>query len=169
MELIVKAASTLGLIALLSGCVKTPDLKDGYTYDVKKIHIIKYQDESYHYRPDHTWSYKLNANSANMNNVTSGGILSCKEGDIWFISLKDREEERKIRYRYFISLSKFQLNDMREDPHFIPRENSKEFKNLIRMDTEYAKQGLIGCSGKIPKAEMEKIIPQSRAISVPAL
>ncbi len=169
MKFIVKVASTLSVIALLSGCVKIPNSTEGYVYDTKKIHIIKYQNESYHYRPDHTWSYKLNANSANMNNVASSGILSCKEGDIWFISLKDREEERKIRYRYFISLSKFQLNDMREDPNFIPRENSKEFKNLVRMDTEYAKLGLIGCSAKIPKEEIEKILPKSSAISVPTL
>lgn len=169
MGVIARTLSTLGTVVLLSGCVNTPTPTEEYTYDSNKVHIIKYQDESYHYRPNHSWSYKLNANSANMNNITSGGVLSCKEGDVWYISLKDREEERKIRYRYFISLSKLQINEMREDSTFIPRENSKEFKNLVRMDSEYAKLGLIGCSGKIPKAEIEKIIPQSSAINVPTL
>lgn len=168
MNVVVKMGGVL-IAIMLSACVSTPTSMQKYVFDKNKIHILKYQEEGYYYRPNHSWSYILHANSANMNNITSGGILSCKENDIWYISIKDREEERKIRYRYFISLSKFQLNDMRKDSTFIPRENSKEFKNLVRMDTEYAKLGLIGCSSKIPKAEIEKILPQSSAISLPTL
>ena len=161
-------ASVVGTVLLVSGCTTTSAVAEKKAFDINKRHIVKHYEDAYYYRPNHSWSYKLSEYSANLNNVASGGLLTCKENDIWFISINDRAEEKKIRYRYFISLAKSQLEKMWSDPTFIPRRDSKEFKDLIKIDTQMAQQGLIGCSGKIPKERIEKIIPVSEVIAVPS-
>ncbi len=165
---IVAMASVAGAVVLLSGCSTTMAATEKYPFDLKKRHIAKHYDNDYYYRPNHSWSYKLNKNHANLNNVASGGLLNCKENDIWFISIDDRPEEEKIRYRYFISLSKAQLEDMKGDLTEIPRRDSKEFKDLREIDTQMAQQGLIGCAGRIPKDQVEKIIPMSEVVAIPS-
>ena len=169
MRAVVKIASVVGVALLLNGYATTLVAAEAYSFDKNKQHIVQHYGGDYHYRPNHAWSYKLDKNSAHLNNVASGGLLTCKENDIWYISTHDRAEEKKIRYRYFISLSKFDLNDMKKDPTFIPRRDSKEFNALIEIDTQMVQQGLIGCSGKIPKGQIEKILPMSDAISIPSL
>lgn len=166
MRAVAKIVGVAGAALVLSGCASTPVATEKYAFDINKRHIVQYYEDEYHYRPNHSWSYKLDENSANLNNIAAGGYLTCEENDIWFISMEDREEEKKIRYRYFISLSKSQLNDMKDDPTFIPRRDSKEFKELIEIDTRMAKQDLIGCSGKLPKNQVEKITSLSDVVSI---
>lgn len=146
-----------GAALLTSGCVSTSSIEKKHPYSSDKGHIAEYDKETYYYKPDHSWSHRLDANTAHINSVASGGLITCKEDDIWFISLNERAEEGKIRYRYFISLAKSQLMDMKDDPNYIPREDSKEFKDLIEIDTQMAQQGLIGCSEKLSKQEVAKI------------
>lgn len=167
--MIVKVAVAACVALLLSGCDNaTPAAQHNkQAFDLKKQHIVKHYKDAYYYRPNNAWSYKLSANSANLNSVTSGGHLKCQENDIWFISNSDRAPEKKIRYRYYISLAKLQLNKMEEDPNYIPRRDSKEFKDLIEIDTQMAKQGLIGCSSQIPKGRIENILPQGEVVSIP--
>ena len=163
-----KIAITAAISLLMNGCSSnTPAVQNKQAFNLKQLHIVKHYKDSYHYRPNNAWSYKQSANSANLNNVTSGGKLQCKENDIWYISNHDRAPEKKIRYRYLISLAKSQLNKMKEEPEYIPRRDSQEFKDLIEIDTQMAKQGLIGCAGQIPKEVIEKILPQSEVISIP--
>ena len=165
----IKVVIATGTVLLLSGCNNTtPTVQNNQAFNVKQQHIIKHYEDAYYYRPNNAWSYKQSANSANLNNVASGDILKCKENDIWFISNQDRAPEKKIRYRYTISLSKSQLNKMKEDPDYIPRRYSKEFKDLTEIDTQMAKKGLIGCAGQIPKERIEKILPQSEVLTVPS-
>ena len=161
--------SALSIAFLLNGCNNTPTVQNKQTFDLNQQNIIKHYKDAYYYRPANAWSYKLSANSANLNNVASGGILKCKENDIWFISNDDRAPEKKIRYRYMISLSKSQLNKMEDESEYIPRRDSKEFKDLIGIDTQMAKRGLIGCRHQIPKERIEKILPQSEVIEIPQI
>ena len=169
MRIVAKTASVAGIALLLSGCTTTPAVAEKSTFDSSKRHIVKHYKDAYYYRPNQAWSYKLNANSANFNNVASGGLLECKENDIWFLSIADRAEERKIRDRYFIGLSKFDLEDMKSDPTLIPRRDSKEFKDLMEIDRQMAEQDLIGCAGQIPANQVEKIIPMSEVVTIPSL
>ncbi len=166
---LVAIAGVSGVMLVLSGCAMTSVATEKPPFDIKKQHILKHYEDVYYYRPNQSWSYKLDANSANLNNVASGGLLNCKEDDIWFRSIQDGAEEEKIRYRYMISLSKSQLEDMKDDPTFIPRRDSKEFKDLIEIDTQMAQQNLIGCSSEIPKEQVEKIMPVSDVIAIPSL
>lgn len=161
--------SALSIAFLLNGCNNTPTVQKTQAFDLNKQNIVKHYKDAYYYRPSNAWSYKLSANSANLNNVTSNGILKCKENDIWFISNNNRAPEQKIRYKYTISLSKSQLNKMEEDTEFIPRRDSKEFHDLIEIDTQMAKRGLIGCRHQIPKERIEKILPQSEVIEIPKI
>ena len=164
----IKLLVTVSSVWFLIGCNNaTPTVQNKQTFDLNHQNIVKHYKDAYYYRPSNAWSYKLSANSANLNNVASGGILKCKENDIWFISNNDRAPEKKIRYRYTISLSKSQLNKMEEDSEFIPRRDSKEFQDLVEIDTEMAKKGLIGCRNQIPKDRIEKILPQSEVIEIP--
>ncbi|MEA2048517.1 MAG: hypothetical protein U9O64_08760 [Campylobacterota bacterium] len=159
--------SALSMAFLLDGCNSTPTVQNTQAFNVNQQNIVKHYKDAYYYRPSNAWSYKLSANSANLNNVASGGILKCKENDIWFISNNDRNPEKNIRYRYMISLSKAQLNKMEDEPEYIPRRDSKEFHDLIEIDTQMAKKGLIGCRHQIPKGRIEKILPQSEVIEIP--
>ncbi len=147
----------LGVVSLLGGCLGSSSVEKKYPYDSNKRHIVEYDEETYYYRPDNSWSHILDANTAHLNSVVSGGLLTCGEDDIWFISLDDRADEGKIRYRYFISLAKSQLMDMEDDSEYIPRDDSKEFQDLIEIDTQMARQGLIGCSKKLSEEEIIKI------------
>lgn len=146
-----------GLMLFLSGCSNTASAEKEYAYNINKHHLIHYNSKEYYYAPNHSWSQILNANAANLNNVASGDILDCKENDIWFISLNEREKEEKVRYRYIISLAKNQLMKMEDNATYIPRRNSKEFKDLTETDTQMAHKGLIGCSGRISKESFSKI------------
>lgn len=166
MKIAIQTAVVAGVIILLNGCNNTPSVENTQAFDLKKQHIAKHYKDAYYFKPNNSWSYKLNANGATLNNVASGGVLTCKENSIWFISNADRSEEEKIRYKYFISLSKSSLNKMREDPDFIPRRNSKEFKDLMEIDTKMAKQGLVGCSDQISQERMEKILPASSVVAI---
>ncbi len=157
MKIVIKIAGVVVIALLLSGCTGTSSVEKEYAYDSSKRQIAQYDDESYYYRPDHSWSHRLDENSANLNSVASSGLLTCKEDDIWFISLNEREKEGKIRYRYMISLAKSQLMEMKDDSTYIPRRDSKEFKDLIAIDTQMAEQGLIGCSSQLSKEEFAKI------------
>ncbi len=158
MKLDIKSVVVTGVAILLSGCAgDTASVKKEYSYNSSAHHIAQYDEESYYYRPNYSWSQRLSANSANLNNVASSGLLTCKEDDIWFISLNEREEEGKIRYRYMISLAKSQLMKMEDNATYIPRRDSKEFKDLIEIDTKLTRQGSIGCSSKISKEKFAKL------------
>jgi len=157
MKNIVGVLVYIGLMMFLSGCSNTASAEKEYAYDINEHQLIHYNDENYYYRPNYSWSQVLNANTANLNNVASGNILDCKENDIWFISLNEREKEGKVRYRYTISLAKNQLMKMEDNATYIPRRDSKEFKDLIEIDTQMARQGLIGCSSMISKEAFAKI------------
>ena len=153
-----KRICAAGVILFLAGCADSASIGKQYAYDVNKRHVAQHDKDNYYYRPDNSWSKRLKANEANLNSVASSGLLSCKENDIWFISMNEREEEGKIRYRYMISLAKSQLIDMENNATYIPRRDSKEFKDLIKIDTQMAGQGLIGCSGKLSKEEVSRSI-----------
>ena len=157
MKAAVKMGAIAGILLLVNGCTGTSSVEKEYTFDSNKRHIDQYDKESYYYEPDHSWSHRLDANTANLNSVASSGLLICKEDDIWFISMNERGEEGKIRYRYMISLAKSQLMEMEDNATYIPRRDSKEFKDLIEIDTQMARQGLIGCATKISKEEFSKI------------
>ena len=157
MNLAVRMTGIVGIVLLVSGCTGTSSVEKQYPYDTNKRHIAQYDEENYYSRPDHSWSQILDANSAHLNSVASSGLLTCKEGDIWFISMNERAEEGKIRYRYMISLAKSQLDEMKDDPTYIPRRDSKEFEDLIEIDTQMARQGLIGCSARLSTEQMAKM------------
>ena len=142
---------------LFTGCVSTSSVDKKYPYDINKRHIAQYNEDENYFRPDYSWSHRLDANTANLNSVASSGLLSCKENDLWFISMNEREEEAKVRYRYFISLAKSQLDEMEDNATYIPRRDSKEFKDLIEIDTTMARQGLIGCSERISEEQFAKL------------
>lgn len=155
---------TLGTVTLFNGCSnKHHEIMQKGTYDPKQYHVVEYGkdaddgEERYYLRPDHTWSYKLDKSNAHINTVSSGGILSCKEHDIWYISMNERAKQGQIRYNYLISLAKSQLDDMKDDPSYIPRRESEEFYELMRIDTELAQQGLIGCRSPLPQEYAEEI------------
>jgi len=157
MKNVVNMTVLTGLVLLLSGCTDTPSTEKAYAYDFDKRHLAQYHDEKYYYRPYHTWSHVLDANTANLNSVASSGLLECKENDIWFISLNARAEEGKVRYRYFISLAKSQLMKMKDEATFIPRRDSKEFHDLMVIDTQMVKDGLIGCSSQLSQDKLSKL------------
>jgi hypothetical protein len=157
MRIALKSICAAGIIVFLGGCTDIASADRQYAYDINKRHIVQYGEDNYYYRPDNSWSQRLNANEANLNNVASSGKLHCRENDIWFISMNDREKEGKIRYRYMISLAKSQLMKMENNATYIPRRDSKEFKDLIKIDTQMAHQSLIGCSSRISKKEIAKI------------
>ncbi len=157
MRIAMKRVCVAGAIVFLGGCADVLSIDKQYVYNANKRHVVQYGDDNYYYRPDHSWSQRLNANKANLNSVASSGLLSCKENDIWYISINDREEEGKIRYRYMISLAKSQLIDIENNATYIPRRDSKEFKDLIEIDTQMAHHGLIGCSSRISKNEILKL------------
>lgn len=164
----IKAVVAAAIVLFLNGCNdSTPTIQDKQSLNVHKQHIVKHYKDAYYYRPNNAWSYKLTANSANLNNVASSGNLKCKENDIWYIMDHARDAEMKVRYKYTITLSKSQLNKMEDESDYIPRRDSKEFKDLIEIDTQMAKQGLIGCSSQIPKERIEKRLPQGGVISIP--
>jgi len=146
-----------GVVLLFNGCVGGSPVMENAPYDSNKLHIAQYDEEQYYYRPDYSWSQVLDANTAHLNSVASSDVLTCKENDIWYISVNEREAEAKVRYRYMLSLAKSQLMKMRKEADYIPRRDSKEFKDLIALDTQLAKQGLIGCSSKLSSEQMKKI------------
>ncbi len=158
MKILIKIATVTGVALLLSGCTSGSTFTGKqYAYDINKRHIAQYDENNYYYRPNNSWSVKLDANTAHINSVASSGLLKCKENDIWFISLNEREEEGAIRYRYLLSLAKLQLMDMKDDASYIPRRDSREFKDLIDIDTQMVRQGLIGCSKRMSKTEVSHI------------
>ena len=165
----VLTATVIGTASLLflTGCNNTPEVMKKGAYDINNRHVVEYSKdaeegkERYYYRPDHSWSYKLDANNAHINTVTSNNLIKCNENDIWFISLDERERQGEIRYRYLISLAKSQLDDMKDDPTYIPREDSTEFHELIKIDTELAQKGLIGCQKPMSSEEAERVIPKT--------
>jgi len=167
MKHLTTVAATTASLLFLTGCSNTPEVMEKGAYDINNRHIVEYSahneenDMYYYYRPNHTWSYKLDANNAHINSVTSSNLLVCNENDIWFISLDERDRQAQIRYRYLISLAKSQLDDMKDDPSYIPRKDSAEFHELTKVDTELAQKGLIGCQKQISKEEAEKVLPHT--------
>lgn len=159
---------SIGTVGLFTACSNTPKVVQKGSYDLKKRHIVEYSkdvkegEERYYYRPDHSWSYRLDANNAFINTITSSSLLTCQENDIWFIAMDQREEQGKIRYKYLISLAKSQLDDMKDDPKYIPRRDSEEFEDLIKIDTDLAKRGLIGCQSQMSKEEADRVVPKSK-------
>lgn len=157
-----------GMAVLFTGCNNTPEVAQKGPFDINKRHIAEYSkdveegEERYYYRPDHSWSYRLDASNAFINTISSSSLLTCQENDIWFIAMDHREEQGEIRYRYLISLAKSQLNDMKEDPTYIPRRDSEEFQDLIRIDTQLAQRGLIGCQSQMSKEEAQRVVPKAK-------
>ena len=147
---------SFGILLFLVGCTETT-MSTTYPYRFNRLQLIEYDKSHYYTRPLHSWSQKLTANMANLNNVASGELLDCKENDIWFISLNEREREGKVRYRYWLTLSKQQLMKMEDNRTYIPREDSREFKDLQSIDSELNSQKLIGCSPMLPEAKYEKM------------
>jgi len=168
MKEVVKIASVAGVVLLVSGCAATSGATEKYPFDINKRYIAQYDEETYYYRPKHSWSYRLTANNAHINTIASSELITCKKDDIWYISMNERAEEESIRYRYFISLSKSQLMKMEDNSTYIPRRDSKEFNDLVEIDTRMAQQDLIGCSSKLPKEQIEKITPMSDTIAIPS-
>jgi len=155
-------------LLLFTGCNSTPKVTQNAQYDIHKLHIVEYSkdveegEERYYYKPEYSWSYRLDASNAYINTITSSSILTCQENDIWFISLDEREEQSKVRNTYLITLAKFQLDDMKDDPTYIPRRDSEEFLKLIEIDTRLAQHGLTGCVSQMSKEEVEKVIPHTK-------
>lgn len=168
MKVLTTILATTGMAVLFTGCNSTPEVSEKGTFDVNKRHIVEYSKdveegkERYYYRPDHSWSHRLDASNAYINTITSSSILTCQENDIWFISMNEREEQDKIRHTYLITLAKFQLDDMKDDPTYIPRRDSEEFLSLIEIDTRLAQNGLIGCVNQMSQEEVERVIPHTK-------
>ncbi len=156
----VKSMGIITIALLFSGCIASSSVAEKYPYNEKNREIVQYDEERSYFRPKNSWSHRLDANTAYINTVASSELLKCREDDIWFISMNSREEEGKVRYRYLISLTKSHLMDMKDDSTYIPRKDSKEFKDLIDIDTEMVSQGLIGCSSKMSKEEVSNIRTQ---------
>lgn len=152
---------TIGITAatvLLLGCTASPTVEKEYIYDITKRHIVEHSNENSYFRPDNSWSHVLDANTAYLNTVASSNILKCEENDIWFISENERAREGKVRYRYTISLAKSQLMKMEDNAtNYIPRRDSREFNNLVEINTQMAEEGLIGCSKILSDKEMSKL------------
>ena len=53
-------------------------------------------------------------------------------------------------------------DDMKDDPKYIPRRDSEEFQDLIKIDTELAKRGLIGCQSQMSKEEAQRVVPKAK-------
>ncbi len=157
MKTVLKMGVIVGMVWLVNGCIGASSVEKEYAYDSNKRHLAQYDDEKYYYRPDNAWSHTVDASTAHLNSVASSELLTCKENDIWFISLNEREEEGKVRYRYIISLAKSQLMEMEDNASYIPRRDSKEFKDLMDIDTRMAKEGLIGCSSEVSEDQLSKL------------
>ena len=160
MSYVAKSMGIIMVVLLFDGCIASPSVAEKYPFNGKNREIVQYDEENSYYRPKNSWSHRLDANTAYINTIASSELLECKENDIWFISMNSRKEEGKVRYRYFISLTKSHLMDMKDDPTYIPRKDSKEFKDLMDIDTIMARQGLIGCSSKMSKQEVVNIKTQ---------
>ena len=168
MKVLTTILTTTSLAVLFTGCNSTPEVSQKAVFDVNQRHITEYSkdveegEERYYYRPNHSWSFRLDASNAYINTITSSSILTCQENDIWFISMDEREEQNKVRYTYLITLAKFQLDDMKDDPTYIPRRDSEEFQNLIEIDTRLAQHGLIGCENQMSKEEVARVLPHTK-------
>ncbi len=110
----------------------------------------------YYYLPVNTDGGKLGTKSAYVSNITSSGLLQCKKDYLWIANKKEAIKADNAAKLYLSSLTPSELKEFTTHSTSIPKKNSKEFQNLIKVDTELAKHGQSYCIRPMLQKEVKQ-------------
>ncbi len=130
----------VGVALLFVGCTgNTP----------KPLHqqqrVVKNIGNHYYYVPAYAQGGKLDKKWAYLNGISSSGLLQCKKNYVLISNPKAMQKSGKTTQAYQAILTPSELKELSAHPTSIPKRNSKEFKNLIKTDTELARTGQLYC------------------------
>jgi len=150
MKLIIKTITTIGIASFLTACSGKSIPLHQQQKHVENI------GENYYYIPNNAIGGQLNKKWAYLNVITSSGLLNCKENDAFLINKTESENEDSINKIYLSNLTVEELKKLNMHPTFIPKRNSKEFQNLIDIDTHLVREGMITCLSPMSKKDVLK-------------
>ena len=101
--------------------------------------------EHYYYSPIGASGGKLSKKWAYFNGITSSGLLECKENDVWIATPEAQEQSGQAQNIYMKSLTIAEFKEINTHPTSIPKRNSKEMLNFIKVETELARTGQSYC------------------------
>lgn len=150
MKLIVKTITIIGIASLLTACSgKSIPLNE-------QQRVVKQLGEHYYYIPIGASGGKLSKKWAYFNGITSSGLLECKENDVWIATPEAQEQSNQVQNIYMKSLTVAEFKEIHTHPTRIPKRNSKEMLNFIKVETELARTGQSYCLSPMSKEDVLK-------------
>ncbi len=150
MKIATKIISVVGIALFFAGCTgnSVPLHKQQKTVRQVKGH--------YYYLPVSTEGGKLRAKSAYVSNITSSGLLQCKKNYLWIANTKEAIKAEKAVKLYTSILTPSEIKEFTTHSTSIPKKNSKEFQNLIKVETKLAKYGQSYCIRPMSQKEVKQ-------------
>ena len=150
MKLIIKTITIIGIASFLTACSeKSIPLN-------KQERVVKQLGEHYYYVPVGSSGGKLSKKWAYFNGITSSGLLECKENDVWIATPEAKEQSNQAQDKYMKSLTVTEFKEIQTHPTSIPKRNSKEMLNFIKVETELARTGQSYCLSPMSEKEVTK-------------
>ncbi len=147
----VKLLMGVGIALLFVGCTgNTP----------KPLHqqqrVVKNMGKHYYYVPVYAQGGKLNKKWAYLNGVTSSGLLHCKKNYAWIANSKADKKSQKALGAYEAILTPSERKELYTHPTSIPRKDTKEYRNLVKVETELVKSGQAYCMPPMSQKQVKQ-------------
>ncbi len=109
--------------------------------------VVRQAGGNYYYAPVNAIGGKMDDKLVYLNKVTSSGLLQCKRGYALLTDSSVVQKEKKVNDAYLAILTPAELRAVFENknPTHIPKRNSKEFQNLVKIDTQLVREGKLAC------------------------
>jgi len=149
MRLSLKILISVGTALLFSGCTgNTPKPL------AQQQRVVKNIGNHYYYVPSYAQGGKLDKKWAYINGITSSGLLQCKKNYAWLANPKADQESQKALGSYEAILTASERKELYTHPTSIPRKDTKEYRNMVKVETELVRSGQTYC---MPPMSQKKV------------
>ncbi len=116
--------------------------------------VVRQAGGKYYFAPVNAIGGRMNAGMVYVNKVSSSGLLQCKKDYGYLVDNSVFKKEKAVNDKYLSILTPAEILAWRKDYRKIPRTNSKEFQDLVKIDTKLVREGKIAC---IPPMSQKKV------------
>jgi len=151
MKLSLKVLIGIGGTLLLIGCTGNSPKP---MYQQQKV--VWQAGGKYYYAPVNAIGRRMNDTLVYMNKVSSSGLLQCKKDYALLIDNSVFKKEQEVNDKYLNILTPAEIIAWRKNYKKIPRTDSKEFQELVKIDTKLVREGKLACIPPMSKKEVSQ-------------
>ena len=157
-KILLKILMSLSQVLFFTGCAGSTGNKPQPLYKQQKNVIQDRNSGLYYYAPRGATGGTIDKKTAYWHSIVSSGYLRCKENYAWVTYPEIYKKIESAGQAYARILTPADMKKLMKDLTYIPKRNSKEFKLIVKIETEATKSGNSMC---LPPMSKNKLINTS--------